>query len=89
MEIDTQQETQERNILSSIPILKFIDKKEIDVLTADNENNLRSSQPKKALYQCQHCSESYKKEFPFAKHISKWSTPDEEASSKDENMIGM
>ena len=36
MESDTQQETQERNMLSSIPILKFIDEKEIDVLTVEN-----------------------------------------------------
>ena len=36
MESDTQQETQERNILSNIPILKFIDEKEIDVLSVDN-----------------------------------------------------
>ena len=46
MESDIQQETQERNILSSIPILKFIDEKEIDVLAVDNENDLRTSQPK-------------------------------------------
>ena len=89
MECDTQQETQERNVLSSIPILKFIDEKEIDVLTVDNENNLRTSQPKKALYQYQHCSKSCKKDLPFEKHISKCSTPDEEVSSKDESMIGM
>ena len=57
MESDTQQETQERNILSSIPILKFIVEKKIDVLTADNENNLRTSQPKKTLYQCQKLQE--------------------------------
>ena len=46
MESDIQQETQERNILSSIPILKFIDEKEIDVLAVDNENDLGTSQPK-------------------------------------------
>ena len=40
MESDTQKEAQERNILSSIPFLKFIDEKEIDVLTVENENNL-------------------------------------------------
>ena len=86
IESDTKQETQERNILSSIPILKFIDEKEVDVLTVNNKNNLRTSQP---LYQCQHCSKSCKKELPFAKHILKCSTPDEEASSKGESMIGM
>ena len=85
------QEAQKRNILSSIPILKFFDKKdEINVLsTVDNENNLRTSQPKKSLYQCQHYSKSYKNELPFTKHISKCSTPDDEASPKDENMICM
>ena len=36
MESDTQQEAQERNILFSIPILKFIDEKEINVLTVNN-----------------------------------------------------
>ena len=51
MERNTQQEAQ--NILSSIPILKLIDKTKIDVLTVDNENNLRTSQPKKASCQCQ------------------------------------
>ena len=56
MESDTQEEALERNILSSIPILKFIDEKEIDVLAAENENNLSTSEPKKALYQCKHCS---------------------------------
>ena len=50
MEKDTQEEAQERNILLSAPILKLIDKKEIDVLTVENENNLSTSQPKK-LYQ--------------------------------------
>ena len=50
MEKDTQEEAQERNILLSVPILKLIDKKEIDVLTVENENNLGTSQPKK-LYQ--------------------------------------
>ena len=50
MEKDTQEEAQERNILLSVPILKLIDKKEIDVLTVENENNLSTSQPKK-LYQ--------------------------------------
>ena len=84
-----QQEAQEANILSSIPISKFIYGKVIDGLTVDNENNMKTSQPKKALYTCQHCSKSYKKELPFAKHISKCSTPDEEASSKDRSMIGM
>ena len=69
MESGTQQEAQETNILSSIPILKFIYGKVIDGLTVDNENNMKTSQPKKALYMCQHCSESYKKELPFAKHI--------------------
>ena len=69
--------------------LKFIDEKEIDVLTIDNENNLGTRQPKKALYQCQHCSKSCKKELPFIKDISKCSTTDEEVSSKDESMIGM
>ena len=59
MERNTQQEAQ--NILSSIPILKLVDKTKIDVLTVDNENNLRTSQPKKASCQCQHCSKSYKK----------------------------
>ena len=90
MESDTQQEAQEINVFS-IPILKFTDKKDkIDILvTVDNENNFRTSQPKKALYQCQHCSKSYKKELPFTKHISNCSTPDDEASPKDENMIGM
>ena len=50
MEKDTQEEAQERNILLSVSILKLIDKKEIDVLTVENENNLSTSQPKK-LYQ--------------------------------------
>ena len=49
MESDTQQEVRERNILSSIPILKFIDEKDIDVLTVDTENNFQASQPKRAL----------------------------------------
>ena len=89
MESDTQQKAQERNILFSIPILKFIDEKEIDFLIVDNENNMRNSQPKKALYLCQHCSKSYKKKLPFAKRISKCSTTDEETSSKDESTIGM
>ena len=89
MKSDTQEEAQERNILSSTPILKFIDEKDIDVLTVENENNLSTSQPKKALYQCQHCSKSYEKELPFAKHISKCSTPDDKTSPKDESMIGM
>ena len=79
MESDTQQEGQERNILSSIPILKFIGEKEIDVFTVDIKNNLRTSQPK---------TKSYKKELLFAKHISKCSTTDEEASSKEKSMIG-
>ena len=89
MESDTQEEAQERNILSSIPILKFIDKKETDVLIVENENNLRTSQPNKGLYQCQHSSKSYKKEFLFARDISKCSTPDDEISLKVESMIGM
>ena len=46
MESDTEQEAQEGNILSSVQILKFIDEKEIDVLTVDNENNMRTSQSK-------------------------------------------
>ena len=46
MESDTEQEAQEGNILSSVQILKFIDQKEIDVLTVDNENNMRTSQSK-------------------------------------------
>ena len=46
MESDTEQEAQEGNILSSVQILKFIDEKEIDVLTVDNENNIRTSQSK-------------------------------------------
>ena len=37
IESDTQEEALERNILSSIPILKFIDEKEIDVLAAENK----------------------------------------------------
>ena len=89
MESDTQEEAQERNILSSIPILKLIDEEAIDVLTVENENNLSTSQPKKNLYQCQHCGKSYKKELPFAKDISFCSTLDDETSPKDENMIGM
>ena len=89
MESDTQEEAQERNILSSIPILKLIDEEAIDVLTVENENNLSTSQPKKNLYQCQHCGKSYKKELPFAKDISFCSTPNDETSPKDENMIGM
>ena len=89
MESDTQEEAQERNILSSIPILKFIDEKEIDVLTVENENNLSTSQPKKALYQYQHCSKSSKKELPVAKHISKYLTPDDKTSRKDGSVIGM
>ena len=81
--------TARSNILFGTPILKFIDEKEIDFLTVYNENNMRTNQPKKALYLCQHCSKSYKKELPFAKYISRYSTPDEEASSKDESTIGM
>ena len=50
IESDTQQETQERNILSGIQVLKFIAEKEIDAFTFDHENNLRTSQPKQALY---------------------------------------
>ena len=46
MESDTVQEAQEGNILSSVQILKFIDQKQIDVLTVDNENNMRTSQSK-------------------------------------------
>ena len=46
MESDTEQEAQEGNILSSVQILKFIDEKENDVLTVDNENNIRTSQSK-------------------------------------------
>ena len=38
MESYTQQETLERSILSSIPVLKFIDERGIDVLTVNNEN---------------------------------------------------
>ena len=56
MESDTQEKAQERNILLSLPILKFIDKNEIDVLTVENENNLSTSQPRKALYHCQQCA---------------------------------
>ena len=56
MESDTQEKVQERNILLSLPILKFIDENEIDGLTVENENNLRTSQPRKALYHCQHCA---------------------------------
>ena len=41
------EEAQERNILSSIPILKFIDEKEIDVLTVENENNLSTTKQRK------------------------------------------
>ena len=89
MERDTQEEAQEKNILSSIPILKFIDEKEIDVLTVENGNNLSTSQPKKALYQYQHCSKNHKKELPFGEHISKRSTPDDKTSPKDNSMIGM
>ena len=50
IESDTQQETQERNILSGIQVLKFIAEKEIDAFTFDHDNNLRTSQPKQALY---------------------------------------
>ena len=50
MENDTQQESTIKN----------------DTLTVDNENNMRTSQPKKALYLCQHCNKRYKKELAFA-----------------------
>ena len=73
MENDTQQESTIKN----------------DTLTVDNENNMRTSQPKKALYLCQHCNKKYKKELAFASIYQKFSTPDEEASSKDESTIGM
>ena len=56
MESDTQEKAQERNILLSLPILQFIDENEIDVLTVENENNFSTSQPRKALYHCQHCA---------------------------------
>ena len=53
--------TARSNILFGTPILKFIDEKEIDFLTVDNENKMRTNQPKKALYLCQHCSKSSKR----------------------------
>lgn len=89
MENNIQKETQEMNILSSAAIFKLIDEKVVDVLTDDNENNLRTSKPEETLHQCQHCSKRYKKELPCAKHISKCSTTDEKASSKDESTIDM
>ena len=86
MESDTQEEAQERNILSSIPIFKFIMKKRSTSLLLKMKKNLSTSQPKKALYQYKYCSKSYKKELPFSKHISKCSSRDGETSPKDESM---
>ena len=86
IESDTQEEALERNILSSIPILKFIDEKEIDVLAAENKITWALANQRKL---CISVNTVAKKELPFAKHISKFSNPDDETSPKDESMIGI